>query len=135
MAYSGFIRAIVLALCICTALSAFASYPRANWMQMERIEPAKDTQSEGNDKSRERLVKSVLKDLLQRMSQSLDSPPSAQKPKKQLSLASSFPRDELKRLANVPEEVHQKWEHFKQTYCTPVFFFNLNLFLNLNIYI
>jgi len=75
-------------------------------MQMEPIEPQNEEQNSE--------VKNVLKDLLQRMSQSLDTPQSVIKPKKQLT--SSLSREELKHLINVPEEVHQKWDQFKHTY-------------------
>ena len=120
MANSGF--NIFIALCICTAVSAFAAYPRPNWMQMERIEPAKETQPDVS-KSEKRVVRVLLKDMLRRMSQSLESPQTSPSPKKQLKFSPGLSRDELKNLINVPEEVHQKWEQFKQTYGTIFVFY------------
>ena len=116
MANYGF-KIVIIALCICTAVSAFAAYPRANWMQMKRIEPAKETQPDASE-TEERVVRVLLKDMLRRMSQTLDSPQTAPSQKKQLKFSAGLSRDELKNLINVPEEVHQKWEQFKQTYGT-----------------
>lgn len=116
MAFSAFNCALIFTLC--TSVIAFSAYPRPNWMQMERIKPPQETHEK-------RLVKSVLKDLLQRMSQSLDSPNTSPSPKKHLIYSTGLSREELKHLITVPEEVHQKWEQFKQTYCICLLF---NLF-------
>ena len=72
MANSGFNIVLIIALCI-ASVSAFAAYPRANWMQMENIEPAKKTQPDVSE-TRERVVRGLLKDMLRRMSHSIDSP-------------------------------------------------------------
>ena len=115
MANFGFNSFLIISLCIWT-VNSFAAYPRANWMQMERIEPAKETQPDSE--TSERVVRGLLKDMLRRMSQSLDSPQTAQSQKKKLTFSAGLSRDELENLINVPEEVHQKWEQFKQTYGT-----------------
>ena len=48
----------------------------------------------------------------------LESSQSAPTQKKQLKFEAGLPREKLQHFNDVPEEVHQKWEQFKQTHCT-----------------
>lgn len=48
----------------------------------------------------------------------LDSPQPASTQKKQLKFETGLSREKLQHFNDVPEEVHQKWEQFKQNHCT-----------------